>query len=114
MLQADTPDDYVIATGESHSVREFLEEAFDLVGLDPYRYLKQSPQYMRPAEVNHLCGDYSKALHKLGWKPSVSFKALVKMMVDEDLELARREKMLLESGFRVGSRGTSEEYIPFD
>jgi GDPmannose 4,6-dehydratase len=86
MLQQAKPDDYVIATGETHSVREFLEEAFKYVGLDYKKYVKFDPRYLRPAEVDLLIGDPSKANKKLGWKPKTSFKELVKIMVDADME----------------------------
>jgi GDPmannose 4,6-dehydratase len=91
MLQQEQPDDYVIATGENHSVREFVEEAFKVVGIaDWQKYvIADSPRYMRPAEVDYLIGDASKANKVLGWKPKTSFKELVKMMVEADLE---REK----------------------
>ena len=86
MLQQDEPDDYVIATGETHSVREFCELAFAHVGLDPERYVKTDPEFLRPAEVDHLVGDASKAREQLGWEPRHSFRELVEMMVDADLE----------------------------
>jgi GDPmannose 4,6-dehydratase len=87
MLQQDEPDDYVVATGEPHSVREFYETAFAHAGLDPERYVKTDPEFMRPAEVDHLVGDASKARSELGWEPGHSFRELVEMMVDADLEL---------------------------
>jgi GDPmannose 4,6-dehydratase len=86
MLQPDTPDDYVVATGETHSVREFLEEAFGHVDLDYREFVIQDPQLYRPAEVNLLQGDASKAAERLGWTYSVRFSDLVKEMVDADLE----------------------------
>lgn len=86
MLQQDKPNDYVVATGETHSVREFLKTAFDYVGLDWKKYTKIDRQFYRPAEVHLLIGDYSKARKKLGWRPQVKFKELVRMMVDVDLE----------------------------
>jgi GDPmannose 4,6-dehydratase len=86
MLQQDQPDDYVIATGETHSVREFLEEAFAYVGLDWRKHVVIDPKYLRPAEVDLLLGDPSKARTKLGWRPRVTFKELVRLMVDADLE----------------------------
>jgi GDPmannose 4,6-dehydratase len=86
MLQRDEPDDYVVATGEPHSVREFYETAFAHVNLDPERYVKTDPEFMRPAEVDHLVGDASKAKKELGWEPRHSFRDLVEMMVDADLE----------------------------
>lgn len=105
MLQQDEPDDYVIATGESHSVREFLEEAFGLLGLDWRQYVEIDPRYFRPTEVEFLLGDATKARQKLGWKPKVTFKELVKMMVEHDLELARQEKTLKDAGYAVALRG---------
>jgi len=85
MLQQDKPDDYVIATGVSHSVREFAERAFDIVGLNWEEYVKVDRRFIRPLDVNYLCGDYSKAEEKLGWKPKVKFDKLVEIMVKEDL-----------------------------
>ncbi len=87
MLQQDEPDDYVIATGEAHSVRELVDIAFDHIGLDPEKYVGTDPRYFRPAEVDHLIGDYSKAKEKLGWEPRTSFEELVRLMVDADVEL---------------------------
>lgn len=92
MLQADAPDDYVVATGETHSVREFLELAADHAGVDISNRIEIDPRYFRPTEVDVLVGDASRARQKLGWKPSVSFEQLVKMMVDSDLGLAAKEK----------------------
>ena len=92
MLQQDKPDDYVVATGETYSIRELLETAFGLVDLDYRDYVDFDQRYMRPSEVDVLQGDATKAREVLGWKPEVDFKGLVKMMVDHDLELARREK----------------------
>jgi GDPmannose 4,6-dehydratase len=94
MLQQDEPDDYVVATGEPHSVREFYETAFAYAGLDSEHYVKIDPDFMRPAEVDHLVGDASKARTELGWEPRHSFGELVEMMVDADLE-------------RLASAGTS-------
>ncbi|MDQ3917409.1 MAG: GDP-mannose 4,6-dehydratase [Acidobacteriota bacterium] len=91
MMQAEQPDDYVIATGETHSVREFLEEAFGYLGLDWEKYVEIDPRYFRPAEVDLLLGDPTKAKTILGWEPKVSFKELVKIMVDSDMKLAERE-----------------------
>ena len=88
MLQQPAPDDYVIATGETHSVREFLEEAFGIVGLDWQKYVEIDQKYFRPAEVDLLIGDSSKAKEKLGWEPKVKFKDLVKMMVEADIKKA--------------------------
>jgi GDPmannose 4,6-dehydratase len=91
MLQADEPDDYVIASGENHSVREFLTEAFGYLDLDWEEFVETDPRYYRPAEVDVLLGDASKARRVLGWEPKVSFKSLVRRMVDHDLALARLE-----------------------
>ena len=96
MLQQDEPRDYVIATGETHSVREFLDEAFRLLDLDWREYVEHDPRYDRPAEVDLLLGDASFAKKMLGWQPRVDFKGLVKMMVEADLVLAREEKALAE------------------
>jgi GDPmannose 4,6-dehydratase len=85
MLQADEPDDYVVATEEKHSVREALEIAFGRVGLDPDRYVEIDPRYFRPAEVDSLLGDASKAREKLGWEPKVRFRELIELMVDADV-----------------------------
>jgi GDPmannose 4,6-dehydratase len=105
MLQENEPDDYVVATGESHSVREFLEEAFGYAGLDWRKHVEIDPRYFRPSEVNHLQGDASKARARLGWAPKVSFKELVQMMVDQDGDLARRERTLADSGYQVATPG---------
>jgi GDPmannose 4,6-dehydratase len=91
MLQADEPDDFVIATGETHSVREFLDIAAEHIGLNVHDRVAIDPQYFRPAEVDLLLGDASKAQAKLGWKPKVGFRQLVTMMIDADVELAERE-----------------------
>ena len=85
MLQQDVADDYVIATGEAHSVQELVEIAFSHAGLDWKQFVKEDPAFLRPAEVDHLIGDASKAHTQLGWKPTVDFKGLVHMMVDADL-----------------------------
>jgi GDPmannose 4,6-dehydratase len=87
MLQQDTADDYVIATGETHTVREFLEEAFSHAGLDWQQYVEISPRYFRPTEVDLLMGDASKAKRQLGWQSTVGFQALVRLMVDADMAL---------------------------
>jgi GDPmannose 4,6-dehydratase len=89
MLQQSQPEDFVIATGETHSVREFLEIAFEYVGLDWKKYVVLDPTYCRPSEVDLLLGDPSKAKEKLGWQCTVSFKELVEMMVDHDIKLAK-------------------------
>jgi GDPmannose 4,6-dehydratase len=89
MLQQDKPDDYVIATGESHSVREALEVAFGTLGLDWQRHVEIDPRYFRPTEVDHLLGDASKARRALGWEPKVRFRELIEMMVRADEEDVR-------------------------
>ena len=89
MLQQDQPDDYVIATGETHSVEEFLEVAFTHAGLDWRKYVKTDARYLRPAEVDLLIGDPSKAKQKLGWQPKTTFKDLTKLMVDADIQLLK-------------------------
>ncbi|GAB4402664.1 MAG: GDP-mannose 4,6-dehydratase [Anaerolineales bacterium] len=94
MLQQDTPDDYVIASGTTHSIRELCEVAFGYLDLDWREYVVQDPRFYRPAEVDLLVGDASKARRVLGWEPQVSFEELVKMMVDADLALLRRENGL--------------------
>lgn len=91
MLQKDKPEDYVIATGETHTIREFLEEAFGLVKLEWEKYVEVKPELFRPAEADILIGDASKAKRELGWEPKVKFKQLVKILVDADLELAKKE-----------------------
>ncbi|TVR45265.1 MAG: GDP-mannose 4,6-dehydratase [Puniceicoccaceae bacterium] len=91
MLQQDNPDDYVVATNETHSVAEFCEEAFGHLGLDWKQYVKHDPRYERPAEVDLLIGNPEKARRQLGWEPRVRFKELVKIMVEADLKLAEHE-----------------------
>ena len=92
ILQQNTPDDYVIATNEKYSVREFLTEAFKVVGIDDWSsYVVQDPRYMRPAEVDVLLGDYLKAKQNLGWSPKTSFKELVRIMVENDINLLKNE-----------------------
>ncbi len=91
MLQQDKPDDYVVATNETHSVQEFVEETFGLLDLDWKKYVKHDARYERPAEVELLIGDASKARKQLGWEPKVKFKELIRIMVDADLKLAEAE-----------------------
>jgi GDPmannose 4,6-dehydratase len=98
MLQQDAPDDYVIATGVAHSVRELVDAAFAHVGLDPERHVRLDPAFLRPAEVEHLIGDCSKARQQLGWIPAVDFTSLVRMMVDADVE------RLAQGQTRIGAR----------
>jgi len=109
MLQQDEPDDFVVATGESCSVREFLGEAFSYAGLEWQKYVEQDKRYFRPAEVDFLQGDPSKAKRVLGWQPRVSFKQLVSMMVDADYELAKQEKTLRDAGHDTGGWRRSHE-----
>jgi GDPmannose 4,6-dehydratase len=90
MLQEDEPEDYVIATGEVHSVRQLVDVAFDHVGLSPDQYVRVDERYLRPAEVEHLVGDATKAREKLGWVPQTSFEEMIRRMVDSDLELLGR------------------------
>ncbi|HAT20677.1 MAG TPA: GDP-mannose 4,6-dehydratase [Verrucomicrobiales bacterium] len=97
MLQQDTPDDFVAATGETHSVRELLEESFKCLDLDWEEVVEHDSRYERPAEVDLLIGDPAKAKEKLGWEPKVKFKDLVRIMIDADLELAEREKKIAEA-----------------
>lgn len=104
MLQQEKPDDYVVATGEAHSVRELLDEAFGLVGIDWKKHVEIDPRYFRPTEVDNLQGTAEKAKRKLGWKPKTTFKHLVKMMVDADLYLAAQEAHLEKGGFKQTQR----------
>jgi GDPmannose 4,6-dehydratase len=92
MLQQNEPDDYVIATGISHSIQNFVEEAFNVIGIADWKsYVEyNNPKYLRPAEVDDLIGDYSKAKEILGWEPKTSFKELVKMMVEADIEIQKK------------------------
>ena len=87
MLQQDEPEDFVIATGEAHSVRELVRVAFEHAGLDPDEYVRLDPRFLRPAEVEHLIGDATKARERLGWEPQTSFEDMVRLMVDADLEM---------------------------
>jgi len=100
MLQQEKPDDYVVATNETHSVRQFLEVAFGHAGLDWRQHIEIDPRYYRPAEVDLLIGDYGKAKRQLGWEPKTRFVDLVKLMVDADVELLRRHR---EGQIRVNS-----------
>ncbi len=107
MLQHEEPDDFVVATGESHTVQEFLEEAFGHVKLNWRDHVEHDPRYLRPTEVDYLMGDAKKAREKLGWNPRVSFHELVRMMVDSDVELAARERVLKDAGHDVAPRGAA-------
>jgi GDPmannose 4,6-dehydratase len=97
MLQQDEPEDYVISTGETHSVREFLEKVFGYLDLNWEEYVKIDQRYYRPAEVDILLGDCTKAREKLGWTPEVDFDGLVKMMVDSDMKIAERERIIADN-----------------
>ena len=105
MLQQDDPDDYVIATGETHSVKEFAEKVFAKLGLDYQHYVEIDEHYFRPTEVDILLGDTTKARKKLGWAPKVTFDQLIDMMIEADLELAKKEKTLLDAGYTVSANG---------
>lgn len=105
ILQQDQPDDYVIATGHSHSVREFVEMVFGYLGLGWQEHVQIDPRYYRPAEVEHLRGDAAKARAVLGWEPKVTIDQLVTRMVEHDLELARQELTLKRAGHKVAPRG---------
>jgi GDPmannose 4,6-dehydratase len=107
MLQQSSPDDFVVATGESYSVREFLETAFSRAQLDWRDFVEVDERYMRPTEVDYLMGDASKARRALGWKPAVKFQELVGMMIEHDTELARQESTLLKAGHEISLRGFS-------
>jgi GDPmannose 4,6-dehydratase len=107
MLQQDAPDDYVLAIGESHTVRELCEVAFAHVGLDWQDYVEIDTRYNRPTEVDHLMGDASKARSVLGWRPKVGFEQLITMMVEHDIDLARQERTLLDAGHTVALRGSA-------
>jgi GDPmannose 4,6-dehydratase len=109
ILQHSQPDDFVIATGESRSVREFLDAAFALVGLDWRPHVAVDPRYFRPAEIDRLEGDASRARAVLGWRPRVTFEELVRRMVAHDMELARAERMLRDRGYTVGRGGPARE-----
>jgi GDPmannose 4,6-dehydratase len=98
MLQQETPEDFVIATGETHSVAEFLGEVFGILDLDWKKYVEVDPRYFRPAEVDLLLGDATKARKQLNWKPAITFKALAKMMTEADWKIARREKLVRDQG----------------
>jgi GDPmannose 4,6-dehydratase len=107
MLQQDKPDDYVVATGEAYSVREFVHEAFAMVGLDWQAHVEIDPRYFRPTEVDFLQGDPAKVKRQLGWTPRVGFQALVRMMVEHDLDLATQERTLADAGFAGRQKGAA-------
>ena len=97
MLQHDSPKDWVLASGETHSVKEFVKLAFDEVGLEWKDFVETDEKYFRPNEVNHLLGNSEQARKELGWTPETSFKQLVKMMIESDLKLAEQEKVLINN-----------------
>jgi GDPmannose 4,6-dehydratase len=99
MLQQEKPDDLVIATGETHSVKEFVEKVFRKLDLDYQKHVIIDPKYFRPTEVDVLLGDSSKAKNILGWKPRVGFDQLIDMMIEADMEQASKEKTLFEAGY---------------
>jgi GDPmannose 4,6-dehydratase len=105
MLQQSTPDDYVVATGESHTVGEVVELAFTEAGLDWRHHVETDPRYLRPTEVDALRGDATKARQRLGWKPRIGFQELIRMMVANDLDLAARERVLKTAGYDAPVRG---------
>ena len=107
MLQQDKPNDYVVALGESHTVRELCEVAFAYAGLDWEKHVVIDPRYNRPTEVDHLLGDSTRARQKLGWAPRVDFRQLIGMMVENDIGLARQERTLRDAGHVVPLRGTA-------
>jgi GDPmannose 4,6-dehydratase len=109
MLQQDHPDDYVIATGVSHSVREFLEKTFECLGLSWKEHVEIDSRYFRPAEVDHLLGDSTKARDVLGWRPTVDLAELVRMMTHHDLELARQERILRDAGHEARGYGGASD-----
>lgn len=117
MLQQDRPDDYVLGTGESHSVREFLEAAFTYVNLDWHDYVEVDARYFRPAEVDHLVADAAKAKRTLGWDPAIRFEGLIKIMMDYDLEQegidppGEGKRLLLQRGFQWTESKVTERLV---
>ncbi len=109
MLQQDEPDDYVIATGEAHSVREFLDEAFGCLDLDWHDCVEVDPRYFRPTEVDFLLGDATKARQELGWQPTLTFKELARLMIESDMEIARREQIIADSDRAGRERGEGSD-----
>ncbi len=110
ILQQEMADDYVIATGEQHSVQEFVEETFGLLELDWQEYVRIDPRYFRPAEVETLLGDASKARRVLGWEPKISFKELVRLMVESDMKIAQRERLLTDAPEEFAVNKQHENY----
>jgi GDPmannose 4,6-dehydratase len=109
MLQQDQSDDYVVATGQTHTVRNFLELAFGIAGMDYQDFVEVDPRYFRPTEVDILQGDSTKARKKLGWEPRVSLEELARMMVEHDMELASQEKVLRDAGHEVPAQVEHEQ-----
>lgn len=109
MLQQDAPDDYVVATGEMHSVREFVEAVFGKLELDWEDHVEIDPRYFRPTEVEALQGDATKAREVLGWRPKIDFDNLVEAMVENDIELAQQERILRDAGHAVVARGVASQ-----
>ncbi len=107
MLQQESPDDFVVATGQAFSVKDFVEAAFGQAGLNWKEYVEIDPRYMRPTEVDFLLGDPSKANRVLGWQPRVKFDELVRMMVEGDMELARQESTLIKAGHMTPARASA-------
>jgi GDPmannose 4,6-dehydratase len=105
MLQQERPRDYVIATGNAYSVREFAERAFALLDLDFHDFVEVDQRYLRPAEVDHLVGECAETKQTLGWEPKTSFAELVREMVDHDVDLARQEKTLISAGYQITLKG---------
>jgi GDPmannose 4,6-dehydratase len=114
MLQQEKPDDYVVATGECHSVREFLDEVFGCLGLDWQKHVEIDPRYFRPSEVDLLLGDASKARRLLGWQPRVSFRELARMMTDADMDHARRACVIRDHDRRNGTMTEGETHAESD
>ena len=106
MLQQEAPADYVVATGTSHTVREFVEIAFSSAGLNWTKHVEIDPRYLRPTEVDALCGDASQAMERLAWKPTLRFPELVGTMVEHDIRLAEQERLLMNAGHAVGLRSS--------
>ena len=106
MLQQDNPDDYVIATGETHSVKEFAQKVFAKLDLDWQKYVAIDPRYFRPTEVDILLGNPGKAFRQLGWKPKIGFEKLIDIMIAADMEAAKKGKTLVDAGYSLGNHGT--------
>ena len=107
ILQQEQPDDYAIATGETHSVREFAQRVFEKLDLDFDQYVAIDQRYFRPTEVDVLLGDASKARKQLGWQPKVTFEGLIDMMIAADMEISKKEKTLREAGYETTNQRMS-------